>query len=297
MTLHQLEIFAKVAELGSFTQAAEALRVRQPTVSIQIKGLEREYDVKLFEKVGNKVRLTGAGERLLNRAEEVLARMESIKEEMKGIKGVKEGEIRVGATTLAAVSFLPAAAQRFEKLHPGIRVVLTVQRSEILEKKVLQGELDLAITSWLPRSRALAGEHFYDEEVVAIAAPNHPLAKRRSVPLELIAKEPLIAYKEGAVRDSVRKRFAEKKMVFAPMLEVDIREGGRYIMKGAVAGNLGIGFLSKSYVAPDIKAGKLKILKVPELQIKRVSYIVVHKNKQEPSLVGEFVSFLKRYRS
>ncbi len=296
MTLYQLKVFATVAKLGSFTQAAEGLHVRQPSVSLLIKGLERELEIKLFEKLGNKIHLTVAGEKLLQHAEEILAKAERIKEEIDEIKGLKKGKISVGGSALAAASFLPVVVQAFKKKHPGVEVILKIQRSDSLEKKLLEGELDLAILGWPLRSPLLVGEPYREEEIVVIAPSNHPLAKKRSVPLELLAKEPLISSEKGTfIRDMVEKRFALKGLPFSPILEVHEQFGARDAIRNAVANRLGLSFLSKSHVTRDVEAGRLKILKVLDFNLKRTMYIAVHKKQQGSSLVQAFIEFLRRH--
>jgi len=200
MTLHQLEIFVTVAKVGSFTQAGEKLHISQPAVSKLIQSLERKLRVELFERLGNKYRLTSAGETLLQDAEEILAKIEGIKERMDEVQGLKKGRLRVGGSALAAASFLPVAIQRFKRERPGVEVVFTIERSGKSQKKLLQGELDLAIIGLAPRSPLLIGEPCLEFEIVTIAKPNHPLTKKRSVSLELLANEPLITYREGATK-------------------------------------------------------------------------------------------------
>jgi len=297
MTLHQLEVFGTVAKLRSFTQAGEKLHIAQPAVSGLIRSLEQELGVKLFERLGNRYHLTNAGEELLHHAEEMLAKVEAIKERMDEIKGLKKGKISVGGSTLAVASVLPVVVQRFKKEHVGVEVILTTQRSETLHQKLLDGELDVAILGRAPHSPNLVGEPFRDEEVVVIAPPKHPLAMKRSVSLELLAKEPLIVYRGGTtIRGIVERRFAEKGLPFAPFLEINLQWGNRDAIKNVVVNGLGIGFTSKFYVGSDVKAGRLKVLRVPELKLKRTMYIAVHRNRQSSPLVRTFIDFLRHYK-
>jgi DNA-binding transcriptional LysR family regulator len=297
MTLHQLNVFATVAKLRNFTLAADNLRVSQPSVSLLVKSLERELEVKLFEKLGNKVRLTVAGERLLQDTEEILARVEGIRERIDEIKGLKKGKISVGGSSSAATSFLPATVDKFKKQYPGVEVILKIERSTSLEKRLLEGELDLAVMGLAPRSPLLVYEIYREEDVVAIAPPSHPLTKKRSVSLELIAKERLITHDKGTLtRDLVEQRFAQLRLPFAPMLELNPQIGARDAIRSAVASGLGIGFLSQCHVVADVKAGRLKVLNVPHLKLKRPMYIAVHKNRQGSSFVQAFIALLKNYR-
>lgn len=297
MTLHQLKVFVAAAKLRNFTQAAENLHVSQPSVTLVIQGLGRELEIKLFEKLGNRIRLTVAGEKLLQHAEEILAKVEGIKEEIDELKGLKKGRIRVGGSSLAAACFLPMAVHAFKKQHPGIEVILKIQRSDSLEKKLLEGELDLALLGWAPHAPLLVGEPYRNEEMVVIAPPDHPLTKKRTVPLELIAKEPLIIQEKGAlIRNMVEQRFAEEGLSFVPTLEVDSQFGARDAIRRVVASGLGIGFISQCHVIGDVEAGQIKVLKVPELNLKRTMYIAVHKKQQSSSLVQVFIEFLKQFK-
>lgn len=170
-----------------------------------------------------------------------------------------------------------------------------MERSEELQKKLLQGEIDLAIIGRSPRSSHLVIEPFRDEEIVIIAAPDHPLARKRSVPLEFLAKEPLITLGEGStIRSMAERRFAEKGLPFIPFLEVNFHWSSRDAIKNLVVNGLGIGFTTKPYVDSDVKAGRVKLLMVPELKLKRTMYIAVHKNRRGSLLVRTFVDFLMK---
>lgn len=297
MTLHQLRIFATVARLRNFTQAAETLHIRQPSVSLMVQGLERELKVHLFQRLGNKMSLTAAGEKLLQQTEEILSRVNGIKEGMDEIKGLKRGKLSIGGSFTAGASFLPKAIQTFKKDYPAVDVILKIQRSETLEKNLLNGELHLAISGRSPTSPLLVATPYREEKIVAIAAPNHPLTKKRSVPLELIAKEAFVTNEKGTpVRDMVERAFAERGLPFSVALEVDVQLGSRDAIKNAVASGLCVGFSSMCHVVPEVKAGRLKILKVPEIELKRTMYITVHKEQRGSSLVQAFTDFLTRYK-
>ncbi|HEY2988999.1 MAG TPA: LysR family transcriptional regulator [Candidatus Binatia bacterium] len=298
MTLHQLRVFVKVAELQSFTEAAKALRLTQPSVSSLVQDLVGELKYKLFERRGIKVFLTQEGTVFLRRTREALAIIDGTRDEIDEIRGLKKGKISIGGSTLAATSFLPVVVQAFKKQHPGIEVVLKIQRSAMLEKKLLDGELDLAILGAAPRSPLLIGIPYRDEEIVVIAPPKHPLTRRRSVSLELLSREPFITPEKGMrIREMVEQRFIEKRLPFVSVLEVGSEFGARDAIKSAVANGLGIAFFAKSHAAVDVSAGRLKVLKVPELDLKRTLYIVIHKNRQNSPLIQRFSQFLERFRS
>lgn len=298
MTLWQLQVFTTVAREGSFTRAGKVLNIAQPSVSALLISLQKELGVKLFEKLGTRPHLTEAGRHLLQIIKGPLAAIQNIPEEMARVKGLKKGRIRIGGAVLAAGSFLPLAVQEFKRAYPEIEVVLKIDRSENLEKMLLEGEVDVAITTLFLRSRRLVSEPFREEKVVVIASPKHPLARRRAVALKLLADEPLITHEKGTViRDQVEQKFAEKGLRFAPALQVDRERGGRDIIRMGVASGLGIGFISRCFVVGNLKAGRIKELNVPELRLTQTLHLNVCRDRKENPLVENFYDLLKeKYR-
>lgn len=297
MTLHQLKVFTMVADLGSFTEAGVTLDLRQPSVTALIQGLERDLKIKLFDRMGHKIHLTGAGERLLPYAKNMLAESDQILEEIDEIRGLNKGKLSVGGSGLASHLFLPVVIQKFKFNFSGIEIHLEIQRSKQLEKMILDGYLDLAIMASRPQSPLLVSEFYRAEKIVAIAPPNHPLAKRQAVPLELLAKEPLvITHKGNLVRDMVERIFSERGLPFKAALEIGSDRGARSAIKSALVGGLGVGFITRCYFLPEFQTGEIKQLKVPGLDVRRDLYIVSHKNRQDSKLVQAFVNLLWDYK-
>ncbi|MGH7830877.1 MAG: LysR substrate-binding domain-containing protein, partial [Candidatus Binatia bacterium] len=224
-----------------------------------------------------------------------VGKVEGMKDEIDKIQGSKTGEISVGGTAGAAASFLPVAVQRFKEKHRGVLVKLRVYSSQALENELLEGDLDVAVLGRAPRSSLLIGKPYRKEEIVVIAPPNHPLTRRSSVPLEMIAKEPIIAQTGTILREMVEQRFAEMGFPFTPVLEIESPSGGREAIKNAVASGLGLSFISSCHVAADNKAGSLKVLNTPELNLRKTLHIVVHKNRRRAFLVKAFINFLACY--
>ena len=297
MTLHQLKVFTLAAKLGSFTEAGVTFNLRQPSVTALVQGLERDLKVKLFDRMGNKIRLTGAGERLLHLAKEMLAKADQITEEMDEIRGLEIGKLSVGASFTPGASFVPLAIQTFKRQFPGIDLHLKVDRSRTLEKNLLEGTVDLAILSHTPESPLLIGKAHRIEDIVIIAPPNHPLAKKRSVPLELLAKESFIMSKKGSHnRKEIEQAFAEKGLSLKIVLEVDVHYGTRDAAMTSVASGIGLAVNHMCHVIGDVKLGRLAVLNVPELKLKRTMNIVVRKNRESSSLILAFINFLDDYK-
>ena len=296
MTLWQLKAFATVAKEGSFTKAGNTLNISQPSVSALVIGLQKELKVKLFEKLGVKPHLTEAARRLLLLGESVLATIEKIPDEMDQVKGLKKGRLAVGGSGFAGATLLPVTVQAFKKAFPSIEVKVIIQPSVVLEEKLLNGELDVALMGLAPKSRLIEAKTYREERVVVIAPPNHPLAKRRSVPLTLLAQEPMVVDQKGTLsREMVEKVFIKKRLPFAPALEINVLSAGRDAIKSAVASGLGIGFIPEHCITVDVKSGLLKILNVADLKLKRFMYLAFHKKRRQNSLTQAFVDFAENY--
>lgn len=297
MTLHQLRVFVKVAEVQSFTEAAKALGLTQPSVSSLVQGLVDELQYELFERHGIKISLTPEGAVFVRRARDALAIIDGTKDEIDELHGLKKGTVVVGGSPIPAASFLPNVVQQFKKDHPGVQVVLKIQSNSSLERQLLERDVDLALVSGAPHSPLLRSEVYLEEQIVAIAPPHHPLARKRGVTLRMLAKEPLVAADSGLqTRDMVEQRFARKGVAFTPAIEVSGQIGARDAIRNAVANGLGIGFIAHCHVVGDVEAGRIKILNVPELNLKRVIYIVTHKNRQITPPVQAFKDFLRRHK-
>ncbi|HEY3302954.1 MAG TPA: LysR family transcriptional regulator [Candidatus Binatia bacterium] len=296
MTLWQLKVFSTVAKTGSFTKAAKALQITQPSTTTLVQSLSRELGVKLFEKLGIKIHVTSAGEEALRYAHQILGKEDEFRRSMEEFNVLKKGTLRIGGSVVAGASFLPAAIQQFKEEHPDFEVALKIERSDDLEKMLLEGELDVAIMGFAPRSRLVAGKALREEEVVVICPPNHPFTTKRAVPLKLLAAERLISAEKGILlRDLVEQKFIERGLSFVPSLQVNLDIGSRDVVRNAVASGLGIGFLSKCLVVNDVAAGRIKILNVPELKLKRIMYLAVHKNRQHSALMKSFTDHLSKY--
>src|ERR1041385_3942923 len=141
MTLHQLRVLVKVAEVQSFTEAAKALGLTQPSVSSLIQGLVDELKYELFERHGIKISLTSEGAVFVRRARDALATTEGTSDKTDKPHGLKRARLAVGGSPIPAASFLPLAVQEFKKSHPGVQVVLKIQSNSSLEREMLERQL------------------------------------------------------------------------------------------------------------------------------------------------------------
>ncbi len=196
MELRHLRYFVAVAEEQNITRAAARLRVSQPPLSRQIRALEDELGVALFERSAKAVRLTEAGRVFLNEARAVLQRAEEARQTVRAAAGGKSGEIHVGYAPSLTVEILPRTLRAFQEQAPGVRVTLHDLSTEEMLNGLCAGSLQVALMI-LPSAKALRGVSFEALRTYPVCLavhPTHPLARARKVGLQEAARERLIAY-------------------------------------------------------------------------------------------------------
>jgi DNA-binding transcriptional LysR family regulator len=208
--VHQLRYFLAVAEDGQFTKAAERLRVAQPSVSAQIRRLEKLLGSPLFHRGPGPVTLTDAGATLLPIARRVVADLVSIEDEISGLDKLLRGHVAVGATPSLSTTLLPTVLGRFHRLHPGVAIRVSEQGSPQLVDELLAGTLDLALAIAPVQLRGLVSVALAEEELVVVTTPDHPLVRHRSVTVPQLAEHPMVMFRPGYdLRMSTLASFAE----------------------------------------------------------------------------------------
>ena len=250
MEIHQLRYLVAVADELSFTRAAARLHVSQSGVSAQVQQLERELGLELFDRAGRRVRLTGAGEVVVPRARAALSAIQHVKHGADEVLGLVRGRVRVGAVT--GLTWPPCfdAIAAVHDVHPGLEVELVEGTSSALAESVREGRLDAAVVAWSGALQGQLGRHVVvEEELVAVVAPSHPLAGRRSLDAAALAEHDVIALAPGTGARSGLERFlAEAGVRVVPRWEVANPVSVRLLVERG----LGVGILSSSTVdAPD----------------------------------------------
>lgn len=198
MHLRHLRAFVAVSEVLSFSRAADELDIAQPAVSQQIRALEDELGVQVFDRIGKRVTLTEAGRVLLPYARQILSLVETAENEVREQGELKRGRTSLGAPPTVSTHVLPARLTQFKQQHPGLEVMLREAGTETLLQQIEEGKLDLAIvaTDVLPAS--VDSVPFLEERYVLAVSAQHPfLGRRQSVRLSDLASEPFILFPEG----------------------------------------------------------------------------------------------------
>jgi len=287
-TLRQLRVFESAARHLSLTRAAEELHLTPPAISIQIRQLEGHAGTELFERAGRRLKLTEAGEEVLARSREILGHIRGAEEAIAGLGSLERGLLDVGFIN-AGDYFFPWIIAAFRERHPRIRVRLTVGNREELLERLAKREIDLAVMSHAPTQAAFAAEPFAPHPHVIVGAPSHPFAKRRSVTMEAVAREPLITREPGsATRLAMEQAFAEAHIV----PNVDMEIASNETIKQAVAAGFGLGFLSAHAVQQELALRRLAVIPVKGFPVMRQWYVVQVRDRRLPRITEAFQRFV-----
>lgn len=277
MNLDRLNTFTIAAESLNFTQAARHLQLSQPAISQQIRDLEEELGVLLFERRGRSLLLTAAGERLRYLALELLRDVRTVEEQLQEFRGIAQGNLQVGATNTLGIYLLPHVLGKYSKEHPGVRTSLKITDPAGIVQGLQDGSLDMALIEEDVSPGQIYGwekEHLIDDKLCLIAPPDHPWAQRSEIELKEFAQVPFILRQaDSQTRRLITDRIAEAG--FDPRrLTVRFELGHTEGIKRTVMAGLGVGFVSCYSIVRELHTGALAKVAVKGLAIHRSLYLL-----------------------
>lgn len=275
MDFDQLETFLEVARLSSFSRAAEKRFRTQPAISAQIRGIEEEVGAKLLDRSGGKVSLTAAGKVFQQYAEQTLQARKAVITALAEMERVPRGEIVVGANEGTCLYILPEVFAEFKKLYPGVSVNINRLESVRILEAVIDNTVDFGVVSLPVNDTRLTVVPIHRDELVVIVPPRHPLAKSKTVSIADASKYPLLLPERGRTRDALEQLFHDRKLKLNISMDLDSSE----LLKRFVAADVGIGFIPRSNIKEDIRAGTLVALPLADATIRRDLALVFRKDK------------------
>ncbi len=291
--LRRLEVFAKVAELGSFSRAAEALYLTQPTISEHVRALEEEVGVQLLDRLGRGAIPTPAGQLLLGYARRILGLTAEARQALEHFQGRMSGTLIVGGSTIPGEYVLPALVGQFKGKYPDIAISLLVGSSRQVSEWVEEGRVEVGVVGAQPASRALESRALMADELVIVVPADHPWARRQSVTLADVRSEPLILRERG----SGSREALERALAAAGAQLGDFRIAGEMgstqAVKQAVRAGVGLSLISKRAVEDECRARLLACVKLADLVVRRSFYLVTHRDRTRSPLAQAFVDFVE----
>jgi DNA-binding transcriptional LysR family regulator len=289
----RLVVFRNVAERLSFRRAAEALYLTQPAVSLQIKALEEDLGLSLFERSGRAIVLTPAGELLLRYTRQVSGLLAEAERELAALSGELAGTLSIGASTTIAQYLLPRLLAEFRRTAPRIEFSVLSGNTETIVAALEQHRIDLGLIEGPAHSQAVTAEPFLDDEIVLIASTAHEWSDRPFVTLQEIPSIPLLIREPGSgtrqVLELALERCGLKRSSLRVAMELDSTEA----IKSAVAAGLGLGFVSRWALEQDLRLDSaFRIIEVQKLKVHRQFMVVSPRAAGPQGLAQDLRRFL-----
>lgn len=255
MEIRQLKAFLAIAEAKTFTAGARRVNVTQAAISMQIRQLEDEVGLPLFTRTPRRVILTEAGERLIDRARKILREHDTAIAEIAEVAGAEHGRLRVGSASAEfAAQQLPHLLQAIRTKFPNAELAVAAGTSQALVDKIMHGEIDIAFVSLPVDSSSITTDLLFSDEIVAIAHPDHPLAKEKFISAAALAGEKLILGERGGnTRRMIDDFFNAANVRPNIVMELTRQEA----INQMVEADLGVGMAGAKSVADEIRQGRL----------------------------------------
>lgn len=305
MLSDSMRVFITVADKKNFSKAAKALSLTQPAVSFQIQTLEQYYQTMLFDRVNRHVKLTAAGELLLDYAVHMNNLQAELERNMQQLTGHVKGELLIGASTTIGEYILPYVVGSFKQDYPDVNVTIQIMntkdianavKNKTFDLGIIEGPLDDLETACVCSSSEplpfIRTRKFLEDELVLAIPSNHPLAQKTSITLEELKELPYITREPG----SGSRLIFEQALIDADFdiedLNIVMELGSTTSIKSAIMGGLGVSTISKWAVQDLVKAGKVAALNIEGLTLRRNFHIILNDDKFQSEATGKFLDFL-----
>jgi DNA-binding transcriptional LysR family regulator len=290
-----LETFCRIADLKSFSKAADDLFLTQPTVSGHILSLEQSLSLRLFDRTSREVRLTKAGEVFLKYASKILSfrkdLMNALSEFSQGIRG----ELSLGASTIPGEYLLPKLMGDFKREHPHFVISLKIADTKEIVQYVLQDMVEFGVIGARLNHPSLHFEKYQEDEIIIVAPPDHPMTRKKRVNVEELLKVPWIIREEGSGTQMAVEKALRKKGKSLKQFNVVMEMGSTSSVKEGVKAKLGLAFISRRATEEELHQGFLSRIDVEGIEpISRQIYIATRPGRTLSPIGMEFLRFLKR---
>ena len=287
-TFKQIQTFMEVARLRSVSKAAERLFVTQPAVSMQLRQLEEAFGLALVEPTGRNIKLTDAGEIFLTHATTAMGQFRDLEALMAEHIGLKQGRIDLAVVTTSKY-FIPMLLVRFNRLHPGIEVRLNIDNRENVLGLMARFEVDLVVMGRAPSHLDCEATAFATNPLAMVAAPDHPLARRKQLPFSALGDHGFLVREDGSgTRAAMQRLFEENHTPLKVVMQLPSNE----TIKQAVMAGMGLSFLSMRTVRHELAGGYLALLDVKGLPQINHWYVTHLRSKKLSPAAKAFKEFL-----
>jgi DNA-binding transcriptional LysR family regulator len=291
-SLRQLEVFLAVARAESVSRAAEALAMSQSAVSGSLSDLERQFDLRLFDRIGKRLQLSELGRTVRAQAQALLDQARDFERALESKKDV--GRLRIGATlTIGNYLAVPLMA-RFMREHRGAELTLAVANTEEIARQVANFEIDVGLVEGEIEHPDLEVSPWRGDELVVFCAPGHPLARKRFLTDDQLRGAAWIVREQGS---GTRQTFDRAMRGLLPELHIALALEHTEAIKGAVEAGLGIGCVSRIALEDAFGSGRLKPCRVSHRDFRRQFFFLLHKQKYRSAGIQGWLALCRQQAS
>lgn len=287
----RLKVFQSVAYNLSFTKASKELYISQPAITKHIQELEQEYKTQLFERMGNKISLTHAGELFLTHAESILNAYRQLDFEMNLLNENYVGELRLGASTTIAQYVLPPLLAAFIKKFPNIKVSLINGNTREIEHALTEHRIDLGMVEGSSRLVNLRYTPFIKDELVVITSTKRALAQYDEISLTELKQLPLVIRENGSGSLDILEAELGKHQIKLSSLNILIQLGSTESIKLFLENADCLGIISIQAVKNELASGKMKIIDVTDFECERM-FSFVQSQGRAGGLEEKFIQYM-----
>lgn len=293
MESFRLKVFRVAAEELSFTHAAEKLFLTQPAVTMQVKHLEEELRLRLFDRTGQRLALTPAGHILKDYAARIAAIAAEAEQALAAVRGETVGRLALAASTTIAQYLLPALAGAFIGEHPGVELDIMSANTAGAVAALVEGRVRLALIEGPAGRTDVKTEAFLEDRLPLIVPQSHEWAEAAAIETRELAGAPLILRERGSGTRDVVERALRKAGLATKKLRVVMELDSTEAVKSAVRAGLGVGFVSEWALSRELALGMLKEIRVQQLDIRREFLFVYARGPEPEGIEGEFLRFAR----
>lgn len=292
MDIRHLEYFVTVAQLKSFTRAAAALHITQPSISKMVKCLEDELGVLLLHRSGKETELTDAGKAVYNQAQQVLFSFRNLTSELSDVINIEKGSLRIGIPPIVGASFFPGVIGGFRETYPGIAIELVEAGSKTIEKGIEDGTLDIGIICTLPpKNGCFDLLPFARDPLMVIVHTEHRLANRANIELEDLREEAFVLYREDF---SLHDRIIERCLRHGFRPNIILESSQRDFMAEMVAAKLGIALFPQK-ICRELDSTRIKAIPFATPDLFLHLAVIWKKDRYQSFAAREWLSYARQH--
>ncbi len=288
ITLKELQVLVSIKQTGSFSAAADELNLTQPTISSHITNIEKALDTNIMKRGPSGIQLTRTGKEVLKTAKKTIKEIQSLKHKINQIKGLKNGYLNIGASTIPGTYIIPAYIKEFKEKFPDIKINLKIKDSRHIINMLKNGNLDIGFAGYPPKGKVYKNIMARDEIVLAVNT-KHKWAAKKYISVNTLTREPILMREKGSGTRKIflkhlRRKTSKDLEIFSTL---DTSAG----MLEAIRTGLAPGIISKIAVRCQQNSDDITDVKIKGLSIKRPFYLILKNYPASSEISREFIKF------